>query len=149
MAKLSIGWMLCCCLLACGNFERTHPYDPRGGGVTDLTALLVGTWSRDDAEKNQVYTFKEDGRVELRDYSAPAGGVVDRNGSFPQTLVLSFAGTYYLVGNQLRINFTSVQSNDPAGQLPSLRDKLVNIKIAGNVLTMEERDGDREYKRGL
>jgi hypothetical protein len=107
----------------------------------------VGTWSRADAESNQVYTFKEDGRVELRDYTSPNGGAIDRNASFPQVLVLSFTGTYILVGDILRINFTAVQTNDPAGQTPSLRDKQVNIRISGNTLTMEERDGDRLYTR--
>jgi hypothetical protein len=149
MAKLIALWMACCCLLACGNFERSNPYDPSGGGVTDLKGLLVGTWSRADAEKNQVYTFKEDGRVELKDFSAPSGGEIDRNGSYPQTVVLSFSGTYVLVGDLLRITFTSVQTNNPSGQVPSLRDKIVNISIVDNVLVMEELDGDRRYTRGL
>jgi hypothetical protein len=127
--------------------ERSNAYDPKGGGITDFNALLVGTWSRADAESNQVYTFKEDGRVELRDYTSPDGGTIDRNASYPQTLVLSFTGTYILVGDILRINFTAVQTNNPAGQTPSVRDKQVNIRISGNTLTMEERDGDRLYTR--
>jgi len=149
MVKLLTGFALCFCLTACGNFERKNPYDPQGGGITDFGALLVGTWSRIDAEKNQVYTFKEedDGRVELRDYSAPDGGIVDRNASYPQTLVLSFTGTYVLVGDILRINFTAVQTNDPAGQTPSLGNKQVNIRINGNTLTLVELDGDRLYVR--
>ena len=103
----------------------------------------MGTWSRADGESNQVYTFKEDGRVELRDYTSPDGGTIDRNASYPQTLVLSFTGTYILVGDILRINFTAVQTNNPAGQTPSVRDKQVNIRISGNTLTMEERDANR------
>ena len=85
-------------LLACGNVKRANSYDPSGGGITDLRSLLVGTWSRDDAEKNQIYTFKADGRAELRDFSAPEGGAIDRNGAYPQTLVFSFSGTYAIVG---------------------------------------------------
>ncbi len=147
MAKLLVGLVLGLYLAACGNFERDNPYDPKGGGITDFTALLVGTWSRVDAEKNQVYTFKEDGRVELRDYTSAGGGAIDRNASYPQTLVLSFTGTYILVGDLLRINFTAVQTNNPAGQAPSLRDKQVNIRIRGNALTLAELDGDRLYTR--
>jgi hypothetical protein len=134
-------------LLACGNVKRTNSYDPRGGGITDLRSLLVGTWSRDDAEKNQIYTFKEDGRAELRDFSAPKGGAIDRNGAYPQTLVFSFSGTYAIVGDLLRITFTDVQTNDPGGETPILRDKVVNIAIKGDELTLEEPDGDRVYAR--
>ena len=103
--------------------------------------------SREAVEQNQIYIFKEDGRAELRDYSAPDGGTVDRNGTFPQTLVYSFSGTYMLVGDLLRITFTDVQINDPGGTLPLLRDKVVNIRIANNELIMEETDGDRTYVR--
>lgn len=135
------------CLIACGDVKRTNPYDPQGGGITDLRSLLVGTWSRADAERNQVYRFKEDGRAELSDYTAPEGGVVDRNGAYPQTLVFSFSGTYALVGDLLRITFTDVQTNDPGGGTPLLRDKVVNIRIQSDELTMEEADGDRIYDR--
>ena len=96
-----------------------------------------------------MYTFKKDGRVELRDYSAPGEGEIDRNGSYPETLVLSFSGTYVLAGDRLRISFTSVRTNDPLGKVPSLRDKVVLISILGDVLTMKEVDGNREYMRGI
>jgi hypothetical protein len=134
-------------VLACGDVGRSNPYDPSGENVIDLRAQLVGTWSREAVEQNQIYIFKEDGRAELRDYSAPDGGTVDRNGAFPQTLVYSFSGTYMLVGDLLRITFTDVQINDPGGALPLLRDKVVNIRIANNELIMEETDGDRTYVR--
>jgi len=49
----------------------------------------------------------------------------------------------------LRISFTSVRTNDPSGQVPSLRDKVVPIAILGDVLTMKEADGNREYMRGI
>ena len=150
MAKLISLWTMSCLLLSCGNFERSNPFDPTvEGSITDLNAVLVGTWSRADVEKNQVYTFKEDGRVEIRDYSAPGGGDINRNGSYPETLVLSFSGTYILVGDRLRISFTSVMTNDPSGLVPSLRDKVVPIAILGNVLIMKEVDGNREYMRGI
>ena len=150
MARLISLWTICSLLLACGNFERSNPFDPTvEGNITDLNTLLVGTWSRADIEKNQVYTFKKDGRIELRDYSAPGEGYIDRNGSYPETLVLSFSGTYVLAGDRLRIMFTSVRTNDPLGQVPSLRDKVVPIAILGDVLTMKEVDGNREYIRGI
>ena len=150
MARLISLWTICCLLLACGNFERSNPFDPTvEGNITDLNTLLVGTWSRADIEKNQVYTFKKDGRIELRDYSAPGEGDIDRNGSYPETLVLSFSGTYVLAGDRLRISFASVRTNDPLGQVPSLRDKVVPIAILGDVLTMKEVDGNREYIRGI
>lgn len=150
MAKLLAGFFLCLYLAACGNFERENECDPKtslSSSFCDIESLIIGTWSRADGEKNQVYTFKEDGRVELRDYTSPDGGAIDRNASYPQTLVLSFTGTYILVGDILRINFTAVQTNDPAGQTPSLGPKEVNVRIRGNTLTMEERDGDRIYAR--
>ena len=102
---------------------------------------------RQAVEQDQVYIFKQDNRAELRDYSAPDGGPVDRNGAFPQTLVFSFSGTYLLVGDLLRITFTDVQTNDPGGSKPLLRDKVVNIRIANDELIMEEIDGDRAYAR--
>jgi hypothetical protein len=133
-------------LLACGNVKRTG-FDPRGGGITDLRSLLVGTWARDEADNNQIYTFKEDGRAELRDFSTLEGGAIDRNGAYPQTLVFSFSGTYAMVGDLLRITFTDVRTNDPGGETPLLRDKVVNIAIKGDELTLEEPDGDRVYAR--
>lgn len=137
-------------LVGCGNSDdttlgRANPFD-RGDAIT-LSSLLVGSWSRSDAEKNQVYTFKNDGRAELRDYSSPDGTAVDRNGAYPQTLVFSFTGTYTTVGNLLRITFTDVQTNDPSGETPLLRDKIVNIRITDDELTLEELDGDRVYTR--
>ena len=134
-------------LMACGNFERTGYHDPLGGGVIEYRSLVVGTWSRDDAEKNQYYVFKKNGRAELRDFTAPDGGVVDRNGAFPQTLVFSFSGTYTISGDVLRITFASVQTNDPGGETPSLRDKVIRIYIQGDELTMKELDGDRVFTR--
>ena len=134
-------------LVACGNVKRANPYDPQGGGITDLRSLLVGAWSREAPEQNQIYTFKEDGRVELRDFSAPDGGEIDRNGVYPQILEFRFTGTYALVGDLLRITFTDVQANDPSIERPLLRDKVVNIRIQSDELTLEEPDGERIYAR--
>lgn len=100
-------------LTACGEFDRDNPVDPVVSGGVDLRELLVGTWSRADTEKNEVYFFTGDGRVELRDYTSTGEGAIDRNASFPPTRVRSFTGSYSLVGNVLRITFTLAQSSDP------------------------------------
>ena len=136
-------------LAGCGNFERSNPFDPAGGRPVEIGDLLIGTWSREDSEKNEVYTFKRDGRVELRDYSSPGGGEVDRDAPFPQTLVVVYSGTYTLIGNLLRISFTDVQINDPEGLPPSLppSDKVVEIEVTADRLVMREWDGDRIYTR--
>jgi len=133
----------------CGEFERSNPFDPASGQEINTGELLIGSWSREDAEKNEVYTFKRNGSIELRDYSAPGGGEVDRNASFPQTLVISYSGTYTVVGNLLRISYTQAQVLDPGGQPPPLppTDKVVSIMLGFDQLTLEERDGDRVYER--
>ena len=135
-------------LAACGEFDRDNPVDPIVSGGVDLRELLVGTWSREDTEKNELYFFTGDGRVELRDYTSTAEGAIDRNASFPPTRVRSFSGSYSLVGNVLRITFTLASSSDPDERLslPS-SDKVVEISISGTRLVLKERDGDRQYTR--
>ena len=133
---------------ACGEFDRDNPMDPVVSDGVDLRQSLVGTWSRDDAEKNEVYFFTSNGRVELRDYTSTDDGPVDRNASFPPTRIRSFSGSYSLVGNVLRITFTLAQSSDPNERLslPS-SDKIVEIAISGSRLILRERDGNRHYTR--
>lgn len=150
IGKIAIALLI---LAGCGSFERSNPCDsanPASGEECNPTELLIGTWSREDAEKNEVYTFKRDGSVELSDYSSPDGGAVDRNASFPQTLVIRYIGTYSLVGgNLLRISFAEVQINDPEEVPPSLppTDKVVEVVIERDALILKERDGDRVYTR--
>jgi hypothetical protein len=135
--------------LGCGVPSRDHVLDPANPHPVDMAALLIGTWSRIDAEKNELYTLKADGRVELYDYTAPGGGQVDRNAAYPQTLVITYYGTYTLAGNLLRFSFTGVQTNNPDGTPPALplTDKVVSIQVTRTTLTLEERDGDRVYTR--
>ena len=57
-------------------------------------------------------------------------------------MVFSFSGTYTLVDNLLRITFTDVQINDPSGDKPLLRDKIVNIRIQNDELTMRFANGN-------
>lgn len=135
--------------LGCGVPARDNPVDPANPNPVDYAGLLIGTWSRVDAEKNEIYTLKTDGRVELYNYSAPGGGEVDRNAAYPQTLVITYYGSYTLAGNLLRLSFTGVQTNNPDGSLPALpsTDKVVSIQVTRTTLTLEERDGDRVYTR--
>ena len=140
--------LLGCWLAACGEFDRDNPFDPIVSGGVDLRDLLVGTWSRVDAEKNELYFFTGDGRVELRDYSSTEEGAIDRNASFPPTRVRSFSGSYSLVGSVLQITFTIAQSSDPDERLSlPTSDKVVEISISGTRLILKERDGDRQYTR--
>ncbi|MFH1571781.1 MAG: hypothetical protein ABIL09_27575, partial [Gemmatimonadota bacterium] len=92
---------LACLVAACSDLARDNPVDPRVNGGLTLRQQLVGTWSRDEAQANELFTFKSDGRVELKSYSSPSGGAVDRNATFPQTRVRIYEGTFTLVGDQL------------------------------------------------
>lgn len=146
------GWGLflgCALLLGCGVPERDNPLDPASGRGGDIAELLIGTWNRADAEKNEVYVFKRNGGFELHSYSAPGGGEVDRNAPYPQTLRITYFGTYALVGNLLRLSFSGVQTNQPGGVLPALppADKVVTIAVARDTLIFREPDGDRLYTR--
>ena len=149
IGKIAIALLL---LAGCGNFERGNPCDsanPASGQECNPAELLIGTWSREDAEKNEVYTFKSKNSVELSNYSSPDGGEVDRNASYPQTLVLRYTGIYSLLGNLLRISFAASDTNEPGGLKPSLpsADKVVEIVVERDELILKERDGDRIYTR--
>jgi hypothetical protein len=136
-------------LAGCGQPARDNPYDPQVSRYVDLQAAIVGSWGREDVEANQVYTFRTDGRVELRDYAAPGGGAVDRNAAYPQTLVLTYSGTYELAGSVLRISYSEVSTNDPAGTVPSLPaiDSRFVVRVAGAQLSLEGSDGLRFFQR--
>jgi hypothetical protein len=137
-------------LIACGSVNRKNPNDPYNSNIAGLANSLIGTWSRDDADGNQVYTFKTDGSVLLRDYTGNDGSIVDRNAIFPTTLVYSFSGTYQLDGSLLHINFATVYSNNPDAQIPTLRSKTVNVRIADDKLTViDQIDGEKIFRRGL
>ena len=137
-------------IITCGSVDRKNPNDPYNSNIAGLANSLVGTWSRDDTDANQVYTFKADGSVVLRDYSGAAGEQIDRNAVFPVTLVYSFSGIYQLDGNLLHMDFAAVYSNDPDAQLPTLRSKTVNLRIIDNTLTLiDQIDGEMIFRRGL
>ena len=52
------------------------PVDPVVSGGQSLRDQLLGAWSRADDEKNEIYTFAADGRIEVRDFSSPLGATV-------------------------------------------------------------------------
>ncbi len=135
-------------LSGCGDVPRENPFDPAVGGGVTLREQLTGSWSRAELTANEIYAFKVDGSVELKSYSSPSGGTVDRNQSFPGTRVRVFTGTYTLVGNLLTIFYTRAQSNDPADTvtLPS-SDAVVTIAIQRSTLTMTLSDGKVFYSR--
>lgn len=135
-------------ILACGDLARDNPADPAVSGGLSLQDQLLGRWSRDDAEKNEIYTFSADRRVELRDYTSPSGGTVDRNATFPTTRVRVYEGTFRLGGDLLSLSFTRAQSNDAADavQVPATV-RVVEISIRRNTLTFAESDGRRFYNR--
>lgn len=132
----------------CGDLSRDNLTDPAVNGGQNLGDQLLGAWSGNDAGKNEIYTFRADGRVELRDFTSLTGGTVDRNATFPTTRVRIFAGTYTLVGNLLTMFFTQAQSNDPDDvvRVPSTQ-KVVEISIRRDTLTFTESDGKRFYTR--
>jgi len=133
---------------ACGGLERDNPMDPRVNGGNTLGDQLIGSWSRAEAQANELYTFKIDGGAELRSFSAPGGEEVDRNAPFPTTRVRWYVGIYKLVGNQLQISFTQASSNDPGESIttPATR-KLVTITVSRNTLTFTEAGGKVYYTR--
>ena len=135
----------------CGNFDRDNPYDPKFGDyVGDLETALVGTWSLETSSENQVYVFKPDGSVNLFDYSAPDGGVVDRNKGFPDTRMTRFLGTYtWHAGPLMRINFTNSWTNEPGAEDPTLppAGKVLEVRITRNSLILTDSTGERTYAR--
>ena len=134
--------------VACGDLSRDNPVDPKVSGGLSLRDQLLGSWSRDDAEKNEIYTFKVDGSIELRDFTNPSGGTVDRNATYPDTRVRIFEGTFQLVGDLLSITFTRAQSNEPGETLQvPVATKKAEIGISRNTLTLDETDGRRFYTR--
>ncbi|MEE2659464.1 MAG: hypothetical protein VX733_13235 [Candidatus Latescibacterota bacterium] len=132
-------------LAACGNLDRDNPMDPTVSSGLQLRDQLIGSWSRGDGEKNEIYSFKIDGSVELRDFTSPSGDTVDRNATFPTTRVRVFDGTYNLVGNLLTVFFTRAQSNDPNDDLQApISRTVVEISVNRNTLIFTDTDGSNK-----
>ena len=135
-------------LIGCSGLERDNPLDPRSPRFIDLPQLLIGSWGRNDQERNEVFFFKDDGAVQLLDYTcyqSGPGDLVDRQASPPcHTLI----GNYFLDGDQLRISFTEVHSLPGQESIPLPRtDKVARIGIKHETLSLVEADGTRSYIR--
>ena len=143
------GLLLVAALVGCGVPARDHALDPANPHPVDIGALLIDTWSRADTEANQIYSFRPDGHVELHAYASRGAWPVDRNAPADSILVISYSGTYTLVGRLLRFSYTSVAVNGPDDPLPALPtvDPVVEITVNDATLTLHERDGDRVYGR--
>ena len=143
--RISTGIFLLLLTSGCGDYTRKNPFYLVG---LSLHAQLIGSWNRVEEQGNELYIFKPDGGVELRRFFSPDGGPVDRNASYPTTLVRVFEGIYKVVNDKLTISFTHVYSNNPDDEIgiPAI-DKVVEISIRRNTLTLDEPDGRRFYNR--
>ena len=135
-------------LAGCGGLDRDNPLDPRSPRFVDLPQLLIGSWGRNDQERNEVYFFKDDGSVQLLDFTCHQNGpgdAVDRSTTPPCHTLF---GNYFLDGDQLRLSFTEVHTLPGEDPLPLPRtDKLAQISIRRETLSMAEEDGTRSYTR--
>lgn len=135
-------------LAGCGVPERDNLLDPINANA-GAAQLLLGTWTREDAEANEVYTFREGGGVQYHSYRSRVVGPVQRSAGPDTTEVLSFTGTYALVGNRLRVSYTQSQTNqlnDPPPALP-LTDLVIDVLVGARELELVARDGTRVYTR--
>jgi hypothetical protein len=148
--KIAIG-LIGLLFAGCGSLERDNPLDPKASiFIGDLETAIIGFWSLENEEENQVYNFKSDGSVDLSDYSNPGGGEVDRNATYPQTLLIRFSGTYTLGGTLLRISFSESLTNTTEVEPPPVPSdaRIVEIIPQGrNVLTFKDNAGERSYTR--
>lgn len=135
-------------LAGCSGPERDNCSDPHSPCFGELPQLLIGSWGRNDSERNEVFIFKVDGTMQLLDYSCHQSGpgdVVDRNTAPPcYTLI----GTYFLNGEELRLHFEDVYNlpgQDPVS-LPRT-DRVIQIAIKRNTLTvLEGEEPPRSYQ---
>ncbi len=136
-------------LCACGVPSRDNPLDPGNPHPVDVAALLVGTWSRVDAEANEIYAFRADGHVELHAYASRGSWAVNRNAPADSVAVITYSGSYTLSGAYLRLSFSAVAVNGPDDTLPALpaTDPTVRISVEEQRLTLHQLDGDRVYTR--
>ena len=117
-------------LAGCGDLKRDNPLDPNADNhIGDLQDAIIGRWSLENEQENRVYHFAPNGNVSLTDYSNPGGGEVDRNGTYPQTLVRRFSGTYTLVGTLLNISFTDSFTNTTDVESPTVPSEPLIFEI--------------------
>lgn len=145
---IRLALLLIVLLTGCGGLERDNPLDPRSPRYVELSQLLIGSWGRNDQERNEVYFFKEDGAVQLLDFTCHQrgpGDAVDRTTTPPCHTLF---GNYSLEGDQLRLSFTEVHTLPGQDPIPLPRtDKVAQISIRRETLSMVEEDGARSYTR--
>ena len=132
-------------LAGCGDLKRDNPLDPNADNhIGDLQDAIIGIWSLENEQENRVYQFALNGNVSLTDYSNPGGGEVDRNGIYPQTLVIRFTGTYILVGTLLNISFTDSFTNTTDVESPTVPSEPLIFEIVprgSNTLEFKDKAG--------
>ena len=127
--KVAIG-LMGMLFAGCGDLERDNPMDPNAPNhIGPLKDAIIGLWSLENEQENRVYQFSLNGSVSLTDYSNPGGGEVDRNGIYPQTLVIRFSGTYTLVGTLLNISFTESFTNTTEVESPPVPSEPLIFEI--------------------
>ncbi len=135
-------------LAGCGDLDRNNPLDPRSPRFVDLPQLLIGSWERNDQERNEVYFFKDEGSVQVLDFTCHQSGPGDPVDRATTPPCHTLFGDYSLDGDQLRLRFTEVYTlpgEDPVS-LPRA-DRLAQISIRRETLIMVEEDGTRSYTR--
>ena len=142
--KVAIG-LMGMLFAGCGDLERDNPLDPNADNhIGPLKDAIIGIWSVDNEQENQVYQFSLNGSVNLTDYSNPEGGEVDRNGTYPQTLVIRFSGTYTLGGTLLNVSFTESFTNTTEVESPPVPSEPRIFEIiprGGNSLEFKDTTG--------
>ena len=149
--KVAIG-LMGMLFAGCGDLERDNPLDPNAQNhIGPLKDAIIGIWSLENEQENRVYQFSLNGSVSLTDYSNPEGGEVDRNGTYPQTLVIRFSGTYILGGTLLNISFTESFTNTTEVESPPVPADPFIFEIiprGSNTLEFKDRVGvHTTYKR--
>ena len=124
-------------LAGCSGLDRDNPLDPGSPRFVDLAQLLIGSWGRNDQERNEIYIFKVDGTMQLLDFTCHQSGLGDPVDSDTAPPCYTLIGTYTLDGNELRLHFEEVY-NLPGQDAISLprTDRVVQISIKRNTLTI-------------
>ena len=133
--------------VGCGELGRDNPFDP-AGGVAALREQLVGRWSHESPDRNEIYIFKANAGVELWDFSSPDDDPVDRAAAWPDVRVRIFRGTFRVTGKLLEVSFVEAQSNDPTDDVSVPPTTItVEITIKKDTLTFDKAGGRVYYTR--
>ena len=102
---------------------------------------MIGSWGRNDQERNEVFNFKVDGGFELLDYTcynSPPGDKVAYDALVP---CYTFSGTYTLSGDQLSLSYQSVSAKQDQESVSLPRtDQVARISIKNKTLSLMRTD---------